>query len=178
MANPVAAGLVRWASDWPGITTTPAQLGCLCRPANRPDYYFDSHNPAWPKTTTLQFMMPQSDLSESELRAPVAGELERAELEGRASVSARGWKVAGRDRIARFSPYERATSWEPLRGRNPTFAVGRGQREAFALAVAVLREFRRAYREALERWKKGLRATVFSAGTWLMHQNHVVAIAA
>jgi hypothetical protein len=178
MANPVAAGLVRRASHWPGIATMPEQLGRVSMRANRPDYYFDSDNPAWPKTTTLELVMPASDLTEPQLRVAVASELEHAEREARASVSARGWNVIGRDRIARLSPYERAKSWEPLRGRNPTFAVGRGHREAFGFAVAVLREFRRAYREALQRWRSGLRATVFPAGTWLMYRNHLVVVSA
>jgi len=60
------------------------------------------------------------------------------------------------------------TSFEPLRGRNPTFAVGRGQRKLFFNAVAELRAFRRAYRQALERWRSGLRDAVFPRGTWCM----------
>jgi hypothetical protein len=178
MANPVAAGFVRRASHWPGITTTPEQLGRLRMTATRPDHYFDSDNPAWPKTTTLQLTIPSCDLSETQLRGAVASELEQAEQEARATVSARGWKVIGANRIARLSPYDRATSWEPLRGRNPTFAVGRMQRESFTHAVVALREFRRAYREAIERWKTGLRSVVFPAGTWLMHRMHMVAVAA
>jgi hypothetical protein len=177
MANPVAAGLVKCASDWPGITTAPEQLGRMERTAMRPDYYFDPGNSVWPATATLQFTMPVCDLSEEQLRAAVACELRRAEHEAAASVSARGWTVIGRDRIARLSPYERATSWEPLRGRNPTFAVGRGQREAFMCAVAVVREFRRKYRDAIRRWKTGLRDAVFPMGTWLMRQMHMVTIA-
>jgi hypothetical protein len=178
MANPVTAGLVRRAQQWPGVTTTPEQLGRAQLTALRPKYYFDSENPAWPKTTTLQLTMPICDLSEAQLRGVVARELERAENEARASVATRGWKVMGVDRIARLSPYERAASWEPLRGRNPTFAVGRGQREAFAHAVAFLREFRSAYRDALQRWKTGLRDAIFPVGTWLMRHMHMVTVAA
>jgi putative transposase len=40
MANPVAAGLVRRASQWPGITVQPQQLGRWRWSAARPDYYF------------------------------------------------------------------------------------------------------------------------------------------
>lgn len=178
MANPVAAGLVRRAPQWPGVTTTPEQLGRARMTAARPDYYFDSENPAWPKTMTMQLTMPVCHLSEAQLRGAVACELERAENGARASVAARGWKVMGADRIARLSPYERATSWEPLRGRNPTFAVGRSQRNALLHAIATLREFRRAYREAMERWKRGLRDAIFPVGTWLMRQMHMVAVVA
>ena len=66
----------------------------------------------------------------------------------------------------------RATSFELLRDRNPTFAVGRGQRKVFFQAVASLRAFRRTYRQTLEQWRAGLRSVVFPQGTWWMCQVH------
>jgi putative transposase len=178
MANPVAAGLVRSASQWPGVTTAPEQLGRVTFTAARPDCYFDSDNPAWPETARLSLVMPACHVRGAQLRVAVANELAYAESQARASVNARGWKVAGRERVTRLSPYERAASWEPLRGRNPTFAVGRGQREAFGHAVAMLRGFRRAYRDAIKRWRTGVRDAVFPAGTWLMRCVHLVTVAA
>jgi hypothetical protein len=178
MANPVAAGLVHTASQWPGITTSPEQLGRGRWTAMRPDFYFDGDNPAWPQVAALSLTTPACDTHEPELRVMVAKELEHAEREARAGVSAKGWKVIGRDRVTRLCPYDRARSWEPLRSRNPTFAVGRGQREAVAQAVATLREFRRMYREAIERWRTGLRDAAFPVGTWLMCWLHAVPIGA
>jgi len=94
-------------------------------------------------------------------------------------MNTKGWRFLGPARVLAASPYDRATSPEPLRGRNPTFAVGRGQREAFFEAVTVLREFRNAYRQALHAWRNGIRQALFPAGTWLMRCLHsaVVAIA-
>jgi hypothetical protein len=80
--------------------------------------------------------------------------------------------VLGAERVRRLSPYLRATSPEPLRGRNPTFAVGRGQTRVYLDAVAELRAFRRAYRNALEQWRAGLRSVVFPRGTWWMCRAH------
>ena len=99
MANPVAAGLVRSASQWPGTTTTPEQLGRARVAATRPDYYFDADNPAWPRSMTLQLVMPAClrFLSESQLRAAVGSELEHAEREARTSVRARGWRSSAQN---------------------------------------------------------------------------------
>jgi hypothetical protein len=92
----------------------------------------------------------------------------------RAEVKARGWRILRAARVRRLSPYRRATSFELLRDRNPTFAVGRGQRKVFFEAVAELRAFRRAYRQALEQWRAGLRSVVFPQGTWGMCRVHGV----
>jgi hypothetical protein len=110
------------------------------------------------------------------LRDAVRVELDHQEQLARREVKRRGWRVLGAERVRRLSPYRRATSFEPLRGRNPTFAVGRGQRKMFFEAVAELRAFRRAYRQALEQWRAGLRDVVFPLGTWCMCQVHGVVV--
>ena len=46
IANPVAAGLVRRADQWPGVTTTPEQLGRASWTAKRPDFYIRAGQPA------------------------------------------------------------------------------------------------------------------------------------
>jgi putative transposase len=177
MANPVAAGLVMRAEQWPGLTTLPPQLGCAQFTAKRPEVYFDADNPQWPAEASLQLQMPQVGLSDDETRQKVALELQWLEQAAHAEVKAKGWRFLGAQRIALLSPYKQATSWEPLRGRNPTFAVGRGQRTAFFHAVNVLRTFRKAYRDALSEWRRGVRDVVFPAGTWLMRVLHGVRVA-
>jgi hypothetical protein len=68
----------------------------------------------------------------------------------------------GAHRCRRTSPCRRARSFEPLRDRNPTFAVGRGNREGFFAAVQELRT---------------LRDVAFPAGTWAMKRLHAVVVA-
>lgn len=177
MANPVAAGLVLHAEQWPGLTTLPAQLGSAQFTAKRPKVYFDADNPKWPAEATLQLQMPDVGLSDDETRAKVALELQWLEQKAYAEVKAKGWRFLGAERIALLSPYKQATSWEPLRDRNPTFAVGRGQRTAFIHAVKVVRAFRKAYREALSEWRRGVRDVIFPAGTWLMRVLHDARVA-
>jgi hypothetical protein len=177
IGNPVAAGLVRRAHQWPGVSTQPEQLGRVSWTAKRPDFYFEQDNPQWPAIAVLELSMPELRISHALARETVAQELERIETDARLAVQAKGWRVLGRDEIATLSPFDRAKSWEPLRGRNPTFAVGRGQREAFFEAVTVLRAFRKAYRAALQAWRGGVRKVLFPAGTWFMGWAHRAEIA-
>lgn len=177
-ANPVVAGLVHHAGEWPGITTLPMHLGQAAWTARRPSFYLDTANPAWPEAATLKLSLsPLSQMSEAHVRAAVGAELDRLEAEAHAQVRAKGWTVIGARHLQRLSPFKRAKSWEPLRARNPSFAVGRHQRRAFFLAVQRVREFRVAYRKALDAWRCGLRSIIFPRATWMMRQFHGVMIA-
>jgi putative transposase len=178
IANPVAAGLVKKANQWPGINTRPEDLGRRSITVKRPDFFFDQNNPQWPATATLELTMPPNlDRSDTDAREAIADEVTRLEELAKADLSARGAHVLGPDHVTAVSPYERATSKQPRRGRNPTFAVGRGQAQALFDAVTLLRAFRRAYRAALERWRSGVRNVLFPAGTWWMHKCHGASVA-
>jgi putative transposase len=178
MANPVAAGLVRKARDWPGVRTLPEDLGAHTWTTPRPDFYFDPRNPDWPPVATLELAMPPLQrATQAQLHSAIADELERAEQEARTALRAKRVRPLKPAQLKRLSPYKRARGWEPLGALNPTFAVGRGQRSAFFAAVAVLRAFRQAYRSALGLWRAGVRTICFPAGTWLMEQVHGATVA-
>jgi putative transposase len=178
MANPVAAGLVRHARDWPGIQTLPSHLGEAAWTATRPEFYFDRSNPGWPPVATLQLSMPPvRRLSLDHVRRAVSDELAYLERIAREQVRKKGWRIPPSARLRRLSPFARARSWEPLRALNPAFAVGRSQRRAFFAAVAALRSFRSAYRAALELWRRGLRLGLFPSGTWIMRRLHGASVA-
>jgi REP element-mobilizing transposase RayT len=178
MANPVAAGLVRAAKDWPGVQTLPEDLGKKAFDVARPSLYIDRNNPLWPEHATLELAMPTiSGLSAAQIREAVGHELAEQEQDARTNVRYGGRDFRGATRIRKASPYDRAKSWEPLRGRNPQFAVGKRQKQAFFDAVAELRAFHRSYREALDRWRCGLREACFPSGTWIMRVVHAAATA-
>jgi REP element-mobilizing transposase RayT len=179
MANPVKAGLVPRARDWPGITVLPQELGRRTWHIERPAAFFDADNPQWPHRVELSLTMPpmlQDRYDARKVRDAVRRELEQEEESARQDLKKRGCHVLGPECVRRLSPYRRATSVEPLRGRSPTFAVGRGQRRRFFEAVAELRTFRRAYRQAFEQWRAGLRSVVFPQGTWCMWRVHGVVV--
>ena len=172
IGNPVAARAVRRAHQWPGLNIRPEQLGRVTWTATRPDYYCRPDNPRWPELATLQLTMPALAMADALVRTNVERELARIETEAHRAMQAEGRRFLGPEKVLAMSPYDRATSYEPLRSRNPTFAVGRGRREDFFEAVILLRSFRRAYRQALEAWRSGLRHVLFPAGTWHMRNEH------
>ncbi|KYF92329.1 transposase [Sorangium cellulosum] len=174
LANPVAAGLVRHAREWPGAQVDVSAIGRGALGAKRPGGYLDPENPQWPEEAALPIHLPPSigqDEAEGFRRA-VAAELERQEALAHREVQRRGLRFLGAERARMVSPYERATSFEALRARNPTFAVGREQGRAWRGAAAAVRAFRGSYRATLERWCAGVRSVVFPEGTWWMRMFH------
>jgi len=146
--------------------------------AGRPLVYFDPANPEWPEEATLPLTLPpaiEQDSAEGFCRE-VAAELECQEEQARAKVQGQGLRFLGAEQACKISPEERATSFESLRARNPTFAVGREQGDAWRRAAAAVRAFRAAYRAALDQWCAGVRSAVFPAGTWWMHAFHRASI--
>ncbi len=172
LANPVAAGLVRHASEWPGAKATVHELAGGVLRAARPCVYLDPTNPAWPAEASLEMSLPPMFGSEEaeEFRRKVAAELALEEATAHASREGEG--VLGAERARSLSPYERATSFEPVRACNPTFASGHGDQDAWRRAAAVVRAFRVAYRAALAHWCEGVRDVLFPAGTWWMRVFH------
>ena len=109
MANPVKAGLVRRARDWPGITVLPNELGRRTWRIERPDYFFDPKNSKWPETVELSITIPPS-LEQSylpdQIRKAVSQELQNQEKLAAEDVRMRGLRVLGSQRVRRLSPGE------------------------------------------------------------------------
>lgn len=178
LANPVAAGLVLHANEWPGAKVLVDEIGAGVLRATRPGVYLDPKNPAWPAEVALEVSLPPGlEADEAEVfRREVAAALAREEARANAALS--GGEVLGVERSGSVSPFERATSVEPPRSLNPTFAVGSGDgsKEAWFRAAAAVRAFRAAYRAALAQWRERIREVVFPEGTWWMRICHAVGI--
>ncbi len=174
IANPVDAGLVQHACEWPGAKVLAGELGRGVLRASRPAFYFNPNNPAWPDNAAISIVLPPAipDDDADHFRREVATELESQEAAARSGVLRRGHCFLGAERACTASPNDRATSFERSRGLNPTFAVGRGHAEARRCAIAAIHAFRAAYRDAIERWRTGLRTVVFPSGTWWMRVFH------
>ena len=174
LANPVIAGLVRRAHEWPGAKVLLNELGCGVLRAGRPAVYFDPKNPWWPKEAALPIVIPPCiEKGDADaFRGDVAAEVAAEEAKAQSEMRRQGVSLLGAKRVTAISPQKRATSFEPLRKRNPTFAVGRGNVSAFQRAAAAVTAFRAAYRDALDRWCQGARNALFPAGTWWMRVFH------
>jgi hypothetical protein len=174
LANPVSAGLVRRAHEWPGAKVLTAEIGRGTLRARRPDVYLDPENPMWPEDAALPIALPPCVAPEQEeaFREQVAAELSRLEAAAHTYMQEQGRRFLGAEQSSTVFPEARATSVEPVFDRQPRFAAGRGQGDAFRCAAAALRAFRASYRSALERWHIGVRSAVFPAGTWWMRIFH------
>ena len=173
LANPVEAGLVWNADEWPGAKTSVNDIGNNALEARRPSQYFRAKNPKWAANAQHWISLPPS-IDATDARAfcdDIREEL--ANLESAAHSKMPQHKVLGAQRVIKVSPESRTTSHEATRQRNPTFAVGRGDtKELRTKAIAALRSFRAGYRDALQKWRAGDRSVVFPAGTYAMRVIH------
>lgn len=180
IANPVTAGLVRRAGDWPGVKVRVDEPGVAVWRIERPPFFFDPENESWPDLVELRLTFPPAAHAlgtPERFRELVQAEVERLESVARIEAKTSGSTFLGPERCANLSPFRRARTREPARALNPTFAVGRGRREERRFAVACLRRFRTDYRVALSLWRSGDRLACFPAGTWLMKVLHAAPVA-
>jgi putative transposase len=179
LANPVAAGLVQNAHEWPGVKTCINDIGQRALEAQRPDQYFRAKNPKWVPNLELHITFPPS-IPATDAQAfldDIRNEL--TNLEGAAHAEIPQDDVLGAERATNISPESRITSREAVCQLNPTFAIGRGNtKEVRAAAIAERREFHSAYRGALLKWRAGDRSVEFPAGTYAMRVVHGARVAA
>lgn len=178
LANPVAAGLVARACDWPGARSTVNEIGRNSRLAARPTVWFDASRGGWPEQMELAMEVPPLFAHDADgFRQTVRAYLSTKEREALAMNKAQRRDVFGAHRIRRQKPSGRINVPEPPRTLNPTFAVGPGQPDRLRTAALALRGFRDAYRRAIAAWCGGARDTVFPPGTWAMRIVHGARIA-
>ncbi len=175
IANPTAAGLVRFAKDWPGARTRVSDIGRRVVTVERPPAFF-AEDGTMPESVELRFEMPETLLEAHGLegaRVRIAEAVEKKENDARAEVEAAGWSFKGADRVRKSSPYARAKTFE-ARGRlSPRYASGEDP-DALDAAIARDAEFLLTYAECRERWLAGERHVVWPAGTDAMRRWHRV----
>ena len=173
LANPVAAGLVKTGREWPGLWTSPEQLGSAKLVAPRPKIFF-SETGAMPASAELLLTTPRGFGSAEEFQKLVAVALCELEEAHRRELGARGFLGAGRIRAQ--SPFARPASGEPRRELNPRVGARDKWRRIEALSRLV--DFLRAYRSAWRARRAGEADVVFPAGTYQLRIEHAVQCAA
>lgn len=170
--NPVEAGLVRYFHEWPGLITKVDDIGKNIMSAQRPTQWFRSNNPEWTANASIPISLPPAipETNADTFRQNINDELARLEAAAHASIPKH--KVLGAKRVMKIDSEHRITSFEPIRQCNPTFAVGRGNREELIKAKTAVRAFRQKYREAFDKWRNGDRSVMFPAGTYAMRVVH------
>jgi putative transposase len=174
IANPVTAGLVSRAYEWPGATVTADDVGQGSIRARRPEVYLNPKNPLWTEEAALLITLPPGvePADGDAFRRQVAAEVARLDGSAHAQMEEEGRTFLGVEAVLAVPHTARATSEEPRVDRNPSFATGRNQGEALHRAAAAMHAFRATYRSALTRWRSGERDTVFPPGTWWMRVFH------
>ncbi|MBO6934138.1 MAG: transposase [Deltaproteobacteria bacterium] len=177
IANPVLAGAVRYAKDWPGAKTLARDIGRRVVRVPRPPFYLDPKNPIWPEWSEVRLEMPQMLIDhygslENAQRA-IEDEVKRLEREALRKSKELGRPFAGARRVLRTKHTARARSHQDFGSLNPRFAAG-GDVEAARAAIQRFRAFDADYDAALARWTAGDRDVCFPHGTWWMRVHHGV----
>jgi putative transposase len=164
LANPVAAGLVHQARRWPGLWSSPADVG-RCVEVERPRHFFDP-NGYMPERIAFTLAVPpgfeSADAFRSRLEAALAAREARAFSERQRFLGVA--RVLKQRVLARPGTPERRPRLRPrFAARNP------GRRLELALR---LKTFLAAYQDALIGWRAGNRGIVFPEGTYLMRVVH------
>lgn len=175
LANPVAAGLVRHARAWPGHWSDPRLIGGEPVTVTRPTQFFDPRG-SMPPTAQLQLTPPPGLEKDPAFVERLLVALRRTEDAEAAALTGQGRSFVGAARVLAQSFFARPAPSEPLGKLNPRIACRSKWRRIEALQR--LAEFTRAYREALDAWRAGVRDALFPSGTWLMRVVHGAACAA
>jgi hypothetical protein len=174
LANPVAAGLVRTGAEWPGVRSSPTQIGGPPLVARRPrDFFRDDGD--MPESTELE-LMPPSGVSSTEFRERLAAELDAVEEQHRRRIDREGRRFLGVARVLRQDPRSSPTSTEVRFGLNPRVAARDERRRIDELFK--LKEFQRQYRAAWRSRRAGILDVLFPVGTYLLRVLHGVQCAA
>jgi len=89
LANPVAAGLVRHAHEWPGAKVLVDEIGQGTLSASRPQVYLNPRNRKWPVEATLPVSLPPGiePAQAASFRLQIATEVARLEALAQASTT-------------------------------------------------------------------------------------------
>ena len=175
IANPTAAGLVRFSNEWPGVRTRVNDIGTRKLIVDRPSAFF-AEDGTMPERVELRFEMPEALLNAyglEQARVRLAEAVEQKENEAQAKVAAEGWAFKGADRVRCSSPYARATTFEERHRLRPRYASS-GDDDALKAAIARDAEFVAQYALCRERWLGGERDLTWPAGTYAMRRWHHV----
>jgi putative transposase len=175
LANPVAGGLVRRGREWPGLWSGPEGIGAGPVKVKRPSHFFRPEGPM-PAEEELELTCPPGCESVEELRRELGAAVEALEDQAARRLGEEGRSFVGARKVMAQRPTGRPAPVEPRRGLNPRVAA----RDKWKRIEALLRlgTFRSDYRVAWRRYARGLRDTIFPAGTYWMRVVHGVPCAA
>jgi len=174
VCNPVQAGLVERALEWPGVSSLRPLLEGRSLTVKRPEHFFRQEGPM-PETATLSFVRPQEfcELSEHAWRQLVLEKVKEKEKVFRRELAAKGQRPLGASAVVRQSWSSRPKTPSTKRKLSPRIAAKNPWRRMEALLSN--KAFLKAYRAAREAFQAGIRTVLFPRGTyWLKRFADVV----
>lgn len=156
--NPVEAGLVRRAEDWPGFKILPRHWGKTLR-IKRPDTYYGRNSPEYIEFTPMP-PPGYSDMSLEEVREHFEDLLRKAEDKIR--KIRRNKKVRGAVRVCRTDPFSCPKTPSLMGTLSPRFASA--DSELLSRAKELHQQFQDNYQRQRMKWMRGKRA-LFPCGT-------------
>ena len=157
--NPVSAGLVKRAEDWPGFKILPRDWGKTIE-VECPDGFYGRGSPDIVKFTP----MPPPGFEDMELDEAIEhfeNLLRQAEDELLEQHENRRFK--GVQAVLAVEPFDMPTTTEALRTLNPHFATT--DAELMEKAKNLYGEFLECYERRRQRWLKGQKQVTFPCGT-------------
>jgi hypothetical protein len=166
LANPVEAGLVRTARNWPGARSLPQDLVRPALEIQRPVGFFRKSGPT-PRNVLLKLDVPDALVDKGgDPVGRLSTEVEAREEKIRIARRDRGLGFLGRRGVLNQSPFRRPESVERRRGLSPRIAAA--DKWHRIEVTQRLKAFRNAYREARERYVGGDLSVLFPWGTYWM----------
>jgi len=166
LLNPVAAGLVRRAEQWPGAWSSPEDYGRV-QEFERPELYFDENGDV-PRSARLRLVQPRGyqGMSRRQFVAMLRRRLREKEQGIQQRFRENGRRFLGVRAVLARSPFDSPATPSKRGALSPRIACKNEDRRKQALLELVA--FWRDYHQALERFVAGFRSTVFPGGTYLM----------
>ena len=171
LANPVAAGLVRTGAEWPGLWTSPDQIGSTRIIARKPKVFFDPKG-YLPDTVELELTTPPGFPSAAEFRERVAAEVAALDESHRREIDSSGRRFMGVRRVLAQNPHSRPPPGERRFKLNPRIAARDKWKRLEGLSR--LKGFLDDYRKAWRARRAGALDVLFPAGTYLLRVLHGV----
>jgi hypothetical protein len=176
LCNPTAAGLVASGEDWPGLRTSPREILGSETVVDRPDVFFRKEGPT-PEKVVLRIVPPRVEgMTAEEIVAEIEARVEAREQELRDEARRARRSFLGRNAILRQSPYATPETQERRRKLSPLVAAS--DPLVRIAAVTRIKQFLLDYRQALLKWRRGIRDVVFPYGTYALRIRSGVACAA
>jgi hypothetical protein len=173
--NPVEAGLVKWATRWPGFTSAGWKFG-ETRTFKRPDWYCDPDNPDNPDQIEITRVRPNifPELSDDALYEMLLARVRKCELAKQSEMRRQNRRFKGEEKLAKEDWNRAPTTWEDRFTITPKVVASSKWKRLMQLQRD--RDWERVYAEAREAKRNG-GDPVFPIGTYWMRLHVGVAVA-